>query len=167
MHQEHLTKTTLQHGSARTTMNGKSFHVISLEVRVTTTRGVQRSAVTSRSLQDLKFILLKRHLSNEGHNERRCTQQKNVHWQAHLQRSIASGAHCKRRRRFRPAAATKLPVCYGNINSTHPGATRVLRKFQSAPLLGLSSSSLSNLMVSPFMPSISSPWSPCQWTCDS
>ena len=32
MHQEHLTKTTLQHGSAPTTMNGKSFNVMSLEV---------------------------------------------------------------------------------------------------------------------------------------
>ena len=57
VHQEHLTKTTLQHGSARTTMRGRGFNATSLEVRVTTTRGIQRSAVTSRTRKDWKFYL--------------------------------------------------------------------------------------------------------------
>ena len=109
---------------------------------------------------------MNRHLSNKGHNERRCTQEKHCTRQAHLQRSTASGARCKQRRRVCPGAAIKLPMCNGNINSTHTGATRVLREFHSALLLGLSSSSFSNLMVSPFMPSTSSPNSSCRWTCD-
>ena len=39
--------------------------------------------------------------------------------QQHLQRSIASGTRCKRRRRFRTTAAIKLPVCNGKTNNTH------------------------------------------------
>ena len=43
----------------------KQCSVVSWEMNVTATRGVHRNAVTSRSLKDLKFVLRKRHLSNE------------------------------------------------------------------------------------------------------
>ena len=53
--------------------------------------------------------------------------------QEHLQRSIASGTRCKRRRRFRTAAAIKLPVLQLKYQQYTPWATRVLQEFQSAP----------------------------------
>ena len=40
--------------------------------------------------------------------------------QEHLQRSIASGTRCKRRRRFRTTAAINMPVCNLKTNNAHP-----------------------------------------------